>query len=95
MAFIDQGEFGAIKMLVPWLPAVLQKQIGCFNHRVVTLVADKPKRHWLCFADYIRQLTGEEAFPDYLPTSILQLVTTEHLCNNNQDLADIVTTEHL
>ena len=26
----------------------LQKQIGCFNHRVVTLVADKLKRQWLC-----------------------------------------------
>ena len=80
----------------------LQIQIGCFNHRVVTLVADKPKRQWLCtlyFADYIRK--AERSFPDYLTTSILQLVTTEHLwlyllvCNNNHDLADIVTTEHL
>ena len=26
----------------------LQKQIVCFNHRVVTLVADKQKRQWLC-----------------------------------------------
>ena len=25
----------------------LQKQVGCFNHRVVTMVADKLKRHWL------------------------------------------------
>ena len=24
----------------------LQKQIGCFNYRVVTLVADKQKKHW-------------------------------------------------
>ena len=35
-----------------------QKQIGCFNHRVVTLVADKLKRQWLCivyFANCIRQ----------------------------------------
>ena len=46
------------------------------------------------FADYLRQLHGEEAFPDYLTTSILQIVTTEHLCNKNQDRADIVTTEH-
>ena len=41
-------------------------QTGCFNHRVVTLVADKPKRQWLCtiyFAVYTRQP-----------------VTTEHLC---------------
>ena len=32
--------------------------LHCFNHRVVTLVADKPKGH-ICvmyFADYIRQL---------------------------------------
>ena len=30
----------------------LQKQIGCFNHRVVALVADKLERQWLlevCF----------------------------------------------
>ena len=25
----------------------LQKQVGCFNHRVVTMVADKLKRMWL------------------------------------------------
>ena len=25
----------------------LQKQAGCFNHRVVTLVTDKPERQWL------------------------------------------------
>ena len=25
-----------------------QKQIGCFNHSVVALVADKLKRQWLC-----------------------------------------------
>ena len=25
----------------------LQKQIGCFNHRVVALVADKLERQWL------------------------------------------------
>ena len=25
----------------------LQKQVGCFNHRVVTMVADKLKRQWL------------------------------------------------
>ena len=30
----------------------LQKQAGCFNHRVVTLVTDKLERQWLlevCF----------------------------------------------
>ena len=30
----------------------LQKQVGCFNHRVVALVADKLERQWLlevCF----------------------------------------------
>ena len=25
----------------------LKKQVGCFNHRVVTTVADKLKRQWL------------------------------------------------
>ena len=25
----------------------LQKQVGCFNHRVVTLVSDKLKKQWL------------------------------------------------
>ena len=25
----------------------LQKQVGCFNHRVVALVADKLERQWL------------------------------------------------
>ena len=42
-----------------WSDISLQKQIGWFNHWVVTLVADKPKRQWLCtmcFADYKRQL---------------------------------------
>ena len=73
--------------------ATLQKQNGCFNHRV-TLVADKPKRLWSCIV-YFVITTGEEAFPDDLTTSILQIVTTEHLCNNNHDIADIVTTEHL
>ena len=32
--------------------AALQKQVGCSNHRVVTLVADKLERRWLlevCF----------------------------------------------
>ena len=27
--------------------ATLKKQVGCFNHRVVTTVADKLKRQWL------------------------------------------------
>ena len=29
------------------LKATLQKQVGCFNHRVATLVADKLERQWL------------------------------------------------
>ena len=42
----------------------LQKQIDCFNHRVVTMVAVNLKRQWLCivyFADCIRQ--PERKFP--------------------------------
>ena len=39
--------------------ATLQKQICCFNHRVVTLVADKLKkplvRLWLCITNCIMQ----------------------------------------
>ena len=34
------------------IPITLQKQVGCFNHRVVALVADKLERQWLlevCF----------------------------------------------
>ena len=27
--------------------SALQKQVGCLNHRVVTMVADKLKRQWL------------------------------------------------
>ena len=27
--------------------STLKKQVGCFNHRVVTTVADKLKRPWL------------------------------------------------
>ena len=52
----------------------LQKPIGCFNHRVVTLVAEKLKRQWLCivyFANCIRQ--PEWKLPDYLTTTILQM----------------------
>ena len=29
-------------------PNTLQKQVGCFNHRVVSLVADKLEQQWLC-----------------------------------------------
>ena len=29
------------------IDTALQKQVGCFNHRVVTLVADKLERQWL------------------------------------------------
>ena len=57
-----------------------QKQIGCFNHTVVTLVADKLRRQWLCnvnFANCIRQ-----------PERKLPRPSTE------QDLVDIVTTDH-
>ena len=43
-----------MKMLFPLrsLSVSLQKQVGCFNHRVVALVADKLERQWpveVCF----------------------------------------------
>ena len=37
----------------------LKKQVGCFNHRVVTTVADKLKRQWLrevCFGTMQKQI---------------------------------------
>ena len=33
------GNFGLV--------GALQKQVGCFNYRVVTMVADKLERQWL------------------------------------------------
>ena len=33
----------------------LQKKIGCFNHRVVTMVVDKLKRQWFNFGNRIKQ----------------------------------------
>ena len=50
----------------------LQKQIGCFNHRVVTLVADKPKRQWLCtiyFADNWRGSFPRLSYNQHLAVS--------------------------
>ena len=70
--------------------ASLQKQIGCFNHRVVTLVADKLKKQWLCIvysADCIRQL--ERKF------NLQGLAVSNHWTSVKGDLADRVTTEHL
>jgi len=37
----------AINYALSGTHAPLQKQIGCFNHRVVALVADKLERQWL------------------------------------------------
>ena len=75
--------------------------MGGFNHRVVTMVADKAKDTVVMY--YIICCLSKTIGEDYLTTIILQLVTTEHLCegvhllvcNSNHDLADIVTTEHL
>ena len=44
---IDSGKEPNVRYIV-----TLQKQVGCFNHRVVALVADKLERQWLlevCF----------------------------------------------
>ena len=54
----------------------LQKQVGCFNHRVVALVADKLERQWsleVCFdvelkTNCIRQ--PQSYFPVHLATTI-------------------------
>ena len=43
-------EFGPFDVIIVFIClCTLQKQIGCFNHIVVTLVADKQKRHWLLY----------------------------------------------
>ena len=48
-------KFDTRQNLLPVLKIVTctrQKQVGCFNHRVVALVADKLERQWLlevCF----------------------------------------------
>ena len=39
-----QGMFAARNKI---LKATLQKQVDCFNRRVITLVAGKLERHWL------------------------------------------------
>ena len=56
----------------------LQKEIDCFNHRVVTMVADKAKDTVVMY--YIICCLQKTIGEDYLTTSILPLVTTEHLC---------------
>ena len=82
---------------------IIAKQIGCFNHRVVTLVADKLKKQWvciMCIADCIRQL--ERKLPrlpcnqDLAVKVTLNMYKGSHLLahNNNYDFADRVTTEH-
>ena len=72
--------------IVNCMQLTLQKQTGCFDHSVV------------------RQPLRKFPIP-YHTTRILELVTTEEgvtpayikacACNNNHDLGDIVTTEHL
>jgi len=50
--------FGQVNFVLGNLGNTQQKIIGCFNHRVVTLVADKLKRQRLCivyFANCMRQ----------------------------------------
>ena len=45
-------DYACIYLKQTQLPGTLQKQVGFFNHRVVTLVADKLERQWLwdvCF----------------------------------------------
>ena len=47
--FLGGGKGGGGGTQCPFPPSVytLQIQVGHFNHRVVTLVADKLKRLWL------------------------------------------------
>jgi len=58
----------------------LQKEIGCFNHQVIGYLGCRIAREAVLInsADCIKQL--ERKLPRlYLTTSILQLVTIEHL----------------
>ena len=46
--------------------STLQKQVGCFNHRVVTLVADKLKKQWFTLvlkSNSMRQPKGQLSIP--------------------------------
>ena len=51
MVLLSRLTILATGRLLPDIVA-LQKQVGCFNHRVVALVADKLERQWpveICF----------------------------------------------
>ena len=43
----------------------MQKQVGCFNHRVVTMVADELKKQWL-WELYFAQGNPRGSFPVHL-----------------------------
>ena len=67
--------YSELNLTVP----TLQKQSGCFNHSIVTLVADMQAKETLVrlsIANCIRQPLRKLPRP-YLTTRILQLVTTE------------------
>ena len=59
---------GLLHHCIP-IASSLQKQIGCFTHRVVTLVADKLKIQWLCTIYDIRQLERKLPRLSYKPAS--------------------------
>ena len=52
MVGLDQIVAGNVVTCFSWNHYTLQKQVGYFNHRVITLVAVKLERRWLrevCF----------------------------------------------
>ena len=55
-----------------------QKQIGCFNHRVVTLVADKLKRQWLCIVYFTNCIRQPERKLHFLQLLLVDIVTPDH-----------------
>ena len=63
--------------------STLQKQVGCFNHRVVTMVADKLERQWLWevhswYLKLIAQGNPIGSYPVHLTTTI-HWQCSEHL----------------
>ena len=57
----------------------LQKQVGCFNHRVVALVADKLERQWLLEVALMLKTNCTRQPQSYFP---VHLATTIHALNS-------------
>ena len=77
-----------------------KKQSDCFNHRVVTMVADKLKRQWLWEVHLLiaEDNHAEGKLPNHHWSCIFERGHTcmyQRACKNSYYLTGIVTTEHL